>query len=184
MLSNNIEPLKMHRFFSHHRFSLTRPNADVLVLQPHSTVRIFGLILCVIGCLLLPVGLAGMLSRETVSQLVSLLLLVFGVLLCIPGKLLLGPICLFDRFNHQLSISHFWRTRKIPLSRIASVQLLSAGEFESGNDSAESFQSYQLNLVLKSPEDRVFLAYNSDFADSKEKAKILSEFLEVPSYKS
>ena len=104
-----------------------------------------------------------------------MILLVFAVPFSFGGVVLLGRRFRFDRRTGEMTIRHFWRTRRRPLTDIVAVQVINGGTFGS---CAERVISYQLNLVLDDPsEPRLFVAYNCDQADMVEEGQALGRFL-------
>ena len=196
-------PLRTTFLRSHSRFALSRPHAACLVIKYHPVVRFFAWCLSVAGWIVLPLGLLGLLSHPA-----ALLIVLWGGVMLFMGVWLLGPRFRFDTNVGQLTVRHFWRTRRRPLADIVAVQVIAAGLFESGvrpwwrtrpreipveADEADYvfhradyiFSSYQMNLILDDPsERRLFVAYNTDVADMDKKASLLADFLNVPLLKS
>ena len=181
-------PLKVQFSGSHSKFSLSQPEPDQLRLLPNLGDRVLAWFLCVLGWPLLILALLALLALlsgrtfgrfDQFEQVMGIfVLLVFGVPLSVGGVVLLGRRFRFDHRTGEMTIRHFWRTRRRPLADIVAVQMINGGTFGS---SAVRVISYQLNLVLDDPsEPRLFVAYNCDQADMGKKAKLLADFLRVP----
>lgn len=181
-------PLKVQFSGLHSKFSLRQPEPGQLRLLPSLGVRVLAWTHCVLGWPLLILALIALivlLSGRTFErfdqfeQVMGIfILLVFGVPLSFGGVVLLGRRFRFDRRTGEMTIRHFWRTRRRPLTDIVAVQVLNGGTFGS---SAVRVISYQLNLVLDDPSaPRLFVAYNCDQADVEKKAKLLADFLRAP----
>lgn len=172
-------PLKVQFSGLHSKFSLSQPEPDQLRLLPNRGVRVLAWTLCLLGWSLLILALIMLLSRPTFDQVVGVVvLLVFGIPFSFGGVVLLGRRFRFDHRTGEMTIRHFWRTRRRPLTDIVAVQVINGGSFGSG---AVRVISYQLNLVLDDlSEPRLFVAYNCDQADMEKKAKLLADFLRVP----
>ena len=181
-------PLKVQFSGLHSKFSLSQPEPGQLRLLPNLGARVLAWSLCVLGWPLLIfalVALIVLLSGRTFEgfdqfeQVIGIfILLVFGVPPSFGGIVMLGRRFRFDSRTGEMTIRHFWRTRRRPLTDIVAVQVINGGTFGSG---AVRVISYQLNLVLDDPsEPRLFVAYNCDQADMEKKAKLLADFLRVP----
>ena len=181
-------PLKVQFSGAHSKFLLSQLEPGQLRLLPNLGVRVLAWSLCVLGSPLLILALLALivlLSGRTFEgfdqfeQVMGIfILLVFGVPLSFGGVVMLGRRFGFDSRTGEMTIRHFWRTRRRPLTDIVAVQVLNGGVFSSG---AKRVFSYQLNLVLDDPsEPRLFVAYNCDEADMLTKSKLLADFLRVP----
>ena len=181
-------PLKVQFSGSHSKFSLSQPEPDQLRLLPNRGVRVLAWFLCAVGWPLLILALIALimlLTGRTFGRFDQFeqgmgifILLVFGVPLSIGGVGLLGRRFRFDSRTGEMTIRHFWRTRRRPLTDIVVVQVINGGTFGS---SAVRVISYQLNLVLDdASEPRLFVAYNCDQPDMEKKAKLLADFIRVP----
>ena len=178
-------PLKVQLSGLHSKFSLIQPEPGQLRLLPNLGVRVLAWTLCVLGWPLLILALIVLLSSRIFAGfdqfehvMGALIVLVWAVPFSFGGVVLLGRRFRFDHPTSELTIRHFWRTRRRPLTDIVAVQVINGGVFSS---SAVRVISYQLNLVLDDPsEPRLFVAYNCDQADMGTKAKLLADFLRVP----
>ncbi len=181
-------PLKVQFSGSHSKFLLSQPEPGELRLLPNLGVRVLAWVLCALGwplVILALLALIVLLAGRTFARFDQfeqvmgiLILLIFGVPLSIGGVAMLGRRFRFDSRTGEMTIRHFWRTRRRPLAEIVAVQVLNGGSFGS---SAVRVMSYQLNLVLDDPsEPRLFVAYNCDRADMETKAKVLADFVRVP----
>jgi len=181
-------PLKVQFSGSHSKFELSQPEPDQLRLLPNWGVRVLAWTFCVLGWPLLILALIALivlLSGRTFGrfdqfeQVMGIFfLLVFGVPFSVGGVVLLGRRFRFDHRTGEMTIRHFWRTRRRPLTDIVAVQVLNGGTFGS---SAVRVISYQLNLVFDdTSEPRMFVAYNCDLEDMEKKAKLLADFVGVP----
>lgn len=146
------------------------------MIKYHPVVRLFAWCCTTAGWIVLPLGLLGVLDHPA-----ALLLVLWGAVMLFMGVWLLGPSFRFDTAAAQLTVRHFWRTNRRPLSDIVAVQVIAAGRFRSGSAETEyHFSSYQMNLILNDPkEPRLFVAYNTDVADLGTKARLLADFLHV-----
>ncbi len=180
-------PLKVQFSGLHSKFLLSQPGLGQLRLLPNLGVRVLAWFLCVLGSPLLVLALLAVVMLlsgrrferfDQFEQAMGIfILLVFGVPLSFGGVVMLGRRFGFDSRTGEMTIRHFWRTRRRPLTDIVAVQVLNGGAFGSG---AKRIISYQLNLVLDDPsEPRLFVAYNCDEADMLEKSKLLADFLRV-----
>lgn len=184
-------PLRTTFIRSHNRFELIRPSAECLVIKNHWGIRLFAWILCALGLPVLLLALMGVVGSfmkpEAGSPIGVGLLLLWGGVMFFMGVWLLGQHCRFDSASGRLTLHHFWRWRCVPLADIVAVQVIDAGQFQSGYSEgvgggpARIFSSYQLNLVLRKPhQQRLFLVYDYDMTDMVRKAVILADFLQVP----
>jgi hypothetical protein len=181
-------PLKVQFSGLHSKFCLSQPEPGQLRLLPNLGVRVLAWLLCVLGWPLLILALLALIALlsgrkfgrfDPFEHVMGIfVLLIFGVPLSFGGVVLLGRRFAFDSRTGEMTMRHFWRTRRRPLTDIVAVQVLNGGVFSSG---AKRVISYQLNLVLDdASEPRLFVAYNCDEADILEKSKLLAEFLRVP----
>lgn len=164
-------PLRTTFYRSHNPFQLNWLHDGCVEIKYHRVIRVVAWIFCILGW---PVVLLGLFLP---------LLLLWGGPIGLMGVWLLGPRCRFDTSVGQLTIRHFWRTRRRSLTDTVAVQVIDAGQFEgsSGEGGGEIFSSYQMNLILDGPSaPRLFVAYNSDLADMGTKAQLLADFLHVP----
>ena len=181
-ISIEQSPLRTTFVRSHSRFALSRPHPACLVIKYHRGVRLFAWCCSVAGWIVLPLGLLGLLNHPA-----AMLLVMWGGVMLFMGVWLLGPRYRFDTGAAELTVRHFWRTRRRPLADIVAVQVIAAGRFQSGARSYSgpqkdhTFSSYQMNLILDDPsERRLFVTYNEDLADMGKKAGLLADFLQVP----
>lgn len=181
-------PLKVKFSGPHSKFLLTQAESGQLRLQPNLAVRLLAWLLCVMGLPLLVLALLAVVGLLTgrrferfdqFEQVMGIfILLIFGVPLSLGGFVTLGRRFVFDFRTGEITVRHFFRTRRRPLANIVGVQVLNAGVFGSG---AKRVVSYQLNLVLDDPSElRLFVAYNCDETDVLDKSKLLADFLGVP----
>lgn len=183
-------PLRTSFYRSHNAFDLSRPSETCLLIKYHWGIRLFAYILCVMGWPVFAfavMGLVGLFIQPEIANFVGVpLILLWGGVMLFMGVWLIGPRNRFDTATGQLTIRHFWRTRRRPLSEIIAVQVINAGKFESGyvehgGGPERVFTSYQLNLVLDDPHaSRLFVTYNDDLTDMSRKAQLLADFLHVP----
>ncbi len=183
-------PLRTTFVRSHNRFVLSWPDDWTLEIRYHRGVRVVAWVLCILGwppLLLGLMGLIGSLMKPEAAEFVGVgFLLLWGGTVGLMGVWLLGPRHRFDIADGWLTVRHFLRTRRRPMSQIVAVQMIDAGRFgtkfnEGLDNDRVRFSSYQLNLVLDDPnEPRVFVTYNSDVTDMARKARILADFLGVP----
>ena len=166
-------PLKVGFFRNDGQIAVNRPSADCLVIAYPRVERIFAWCCGVVGFIFLPLGLLGSVEHAAAGLLVA-----FGGLMLYVWLCCVGPNYRFDTADGQLTIRHFWRTRRRPLTEIVAVQVIDGGKFQGRYG---EYTSYQLNLILDNPnEPRQFVAFNRKLADLETKAKLLADFLSVP----
>src|SRR5262245_47306199 len=106
-------PLRTSFVRSHNRFDLSRPQSEVLLIKYHWGIRLFALILCLLGLpvlLFAVVGLIGLfIQPDTVNMVGVGLLLLWGGVIGSMGLWLLGPRYRFDLGAGQLRVRFVWR---------------------------------------------------------------------------
>src|SRR5215207_4175265 len=93
-------PLRTSFYRSHSPFQLNRLGDGCIEIKYHRVIRAVAWMFCFLGW---PFVFLGLLQP---------IFLFWGAPIALMGVWLLGPRCRFDRSSGQLTIRHFWRTRR------------------------------------------------------------------------